>query len=57
MSERCQTHDLWAELGRQISLFLGGVTLADVVLGRVRGRAVAPTRGFDRTAVGQAAAE
>ncbi len=50
LSERCQTHNLWAELGRQISLFLGAVTLADVVLGHVRGRAVAPTRGFDRVA-------
>jgi len=38
---RCQTHDLWEELGRQISLFLQGVTLADVVAGRVLGRAVA----------------
>jgi Rrf2 family transcriptional regulator, iron-sulfur cluster assembly transcription factor len=50
LSEQCQTHDLWAELGRQISLFLGGVTLADVVLGHVRGRAVAPTQGFTRVA-------
>jgi Rrf2 family iron-sulfur cluster assembly transcriptional regulator len=50
LSERCQTHDLWAELGRQISLFLGGVTLADVVLGQVRGRARAPTSGFNRVA-------
>jgi Rrf2 family iron-sulfur cluster assembly transcriptional regulator len=38
--ERCQTHDLWYELGRQIGLFLAGVTLADVVTGRVLGRAV-----------------
>jgi Rrf2 family iron-sulfur cluster assembly transcriptional regulator len=38
--EMCQTHDLWFELGRQITLFLRGVTLADVVLGRVIGRAV-----------------
>ncbi|HBK07731.1 MAG TPA: Rrf2 family transcriptional regulator [Acetobacteraceae bacterium] len=38
--ERCQTHDLWFELGRQIALFLEGVTLADVVDGRVAGRAV-----------------
>ena len=30
-AERCQTHDLWEELGRQILLFLQGVTLADVV--------------------------
>jgi Rrf2 family iron-sulfur cluster assembly transcriptional regulator len=50
LSERCHTHDLWAELGRQISLFLGGVTLADVVLGRVHGRAVPPMRGFAREA-------
>lgn len=38
--ERCQTHDLWFELGRQIELFLTGVTLADVIRGRVAGRAV-----------------
>jgi Rrf2 family transcriptional regulator, iron-sulfur cluster assembly transcription factor len=50
LTERCQTHDLWAELGRQIGMFLGGVTLADVVLGRVRGRAVTPIRGFARAA-------
>ncbi len=37
---RCQTHDLWDELGRQIHLFLQAVTLADVVAGRVLGRAV-----------------
>jgi Rrf2 family iron-sulfur cluster assembly transcriptional regulator len=37
---RCQTHDLWEELGRQIQLFLDGVTLVDVVAGRVLGRAV-----------------
>jgi Rrf2 family iron-sulfur cluster assembly transcriptional regulator len=42
--ERCQTHDLWFELGRQIELFLGGVSLADVVQGRIRGRAVAVPR-------------
>jgi Rrf2 family iron-sulfur cluster assembly transcriptional regulator len=41
--EHCQTHDLWHELGRQIGLFLAGVSLADVVTGRVRGRAVALT--------------
>jgi Rrf2 family transcriptional regulator, iron-sulfur cluster assembly transcription factor len=42
---RCQTHDLWAELGRQIRLFLEGVTLADVIDGHVAGRAapVVPT--------------
>jgi len=40
---RCRTHDLWAELGEQIRLFLDGMTLADVVEGRVLGRAAAPT--------------
>jgi Rrf2 family transcriptional regulator, iron-sulfur cluster assembly transcription factor len=43
---RCQTHDLWAELGRQILYFLEGITLADVAAGRVLGRALplAPSR-------------
>jgi Rrf2 family iron-sulfur cluster assembly transcriptional regulator len=40
-SGQCQTHALWIELGRQIDLFLSGVSLADVVLGRVSGRAAA----------------
>jgi Rrf2 family iron-sulfur cluster assembly transcriptional regulator len=35
---QCQTHELWVKLERQIDLFLGGVTLADVVKGRVSGR-------------------
>jgi Rrf2 family iron-sulfur cluster assembly transcriptional regulator len=39
-AEKCQTHDLWFELGRQIALFLRGLSLADVVEGRVSGRAV-----------------
>jgi Rrf2 family transcriptional regulator, iron-sulfur cluster assembly transcription factor len=38
--QRCLTHDLWAELGFQIRLFLDGMTLADVVSGQVTGRAV-----------------
>lgn len=38
--QKCQTHDLWFELGRQIALFLGGLTLDDVVHQRVCGRAV-----------------
>jgi Rrf2 family iron-sulfur cluster assembly transcriptional regulator len=42
--ERCLTHDLWAELGQQIRLFLDAMTLADVVAGEVSGRAVAPRR-------------
>src|SRR5690349_8762573 len=32
---RCQTHDLWEELGRHIRFFLCGITLADVVAGRI----------------------
>nr|WP_294560211.1 Rrf2 family transcriptional regulator [uncultured Rhodopila sp.] len=36
---QCQTHELWVELGRQIDLFLAGITLADVVKGQVSGRA------------------
>jgi Rrf2 family iron-sulfur cluster assembly transcriptional regulator len=32
---RCRTHDLWSELGEHIRLFLSGVSLADVVQGRV----------------------
>lgn len=39
---RCLTHDLWAELGEQIRLFLAGVTLEDVVRGEVTGRAQEP---------------
>jgi Rrf2 family transcriptional regulator, iron-sulfur cluster assembly transcription factor len=41
--KRCLTHDLWAELGEHIQLFLSHVTLADVVEGRVLGRAAAPS--------------
>jgi Rrf2 family transcriptional regulator, iron-sulfur cluster assembly transcription factor len=40
--ERCLTHDLWSELGEQIRIFLAELTLADVVQGRVRGRAARP---------------
>lgn len=36
---RCRTHDLWNELSRQIHLFLSAVTLADVIEGKVAGRA------------------
>jgi len=46
-TERCQTHELWTELGRQISVFLSAVTLADVVLGRVTGRAAALARAVE----------
>jgi Rrf2 family transcriptional regulator, iron-sulfur cluster assembly transcription factor len=50
VGERCQTHDLWHELGRQIALFLSGVTLADVVNGRVLGRARAVAEADDALA-------
>lgn len=40
--KRCITHDLWAELGEQIRLFLDGLTLEDVVRGDVVGRAAPP---------------
>ncbi len=46
---KCQTHDLWEELGRQIQMFLEGVMLADVVRGNVLGRAV-PLRDGQRLA-------
>ena len=34
---RCQTHDLWEELGHQIHLYLSSVSLADVCERRVLG--------------------
>jgi len=33
--ERCLTHDLWEEMGRQIHGYLASVSLADVVLGKL----------------------
>ena len=40
--EKCLTHDLWEEMGRQIHSYLTSVTLADVVNGRLAaGRAEA----------------
>ena len=41
---RCLTHDLWAELGEQIRLFLDRMMLSDVVHGDVQGCATAPRR-------------
>ncbi|MGH6992943.1 MAG: Rrf2 family transcriptional regulator, partial [Caulobacteraceae bacterium] len=32
---RCLTHDLWAETGVQIHAYLAGVSLADVLAGRL----------------------
>ncbi len=37
-SGRCITHDLWEELSHQIHVFLSGVSLGDVVNGRLAGR-------------------
>ncbi len=34
---RCQTHDLWEELGNQIYLYLSSVSIGDVVAQRVLG--------------------
>ncbi len=34
--ERCITHDLWEEMGRQVQQYLASVSLADVVAGRLR---------------------
>jgi Rrf2 family transcriptional regulator, iron-sulfur cluster assembly transcription factor len=50
---RCQTHDLWEELGNQIYLYLSSVTIDDVISRRVLG-----TSGLERaeTAAGEAAA-
>jgi Rrf2 family iron-sulfur cluster assembly transcriptional regulator len=33
--ERCLTHDLWEEMGRQLQSYLTSVSLADVVSGRL----------------------
>ena len=54
--ERCLTHDLWAELGDQIRIFLRGMTLADVVEGKVLGRASPPAEASAVRPPGQAAA-
>jgi len=37
LARRCQTHDLWEELGRQIQLYLSSVSVADVVAHKVLG--------------------
>ena len=37
-SGRCITHDLWEELSHQIHVFLSGVSLGDVVHGRLANR-------------------
>lgn len=39
--ERCLTHDLWEEMGRQIEGYLASVSLADVVTGKLSAREAA----------------
>jgi Rrf2 family iron-sulfur cluster assembly transcriptional regulator len=38
--ERCVTHDLWEEMGRQLHDYLASVSLADVLAGNLRPGAV-----------------
>ena len=54
---RCVTHDLWEELGRQIHIFLSGVTLADVVNKRVLGMSKPIDAGVQAPVAQQPAAE
>ena len=42
VSGRCMTHDLWDELSRHIELFLGQVSLRDIIIGNVLGRSSPP---------------
>lgn len=49
---RCQTHDLWEELGNQIYLYLSSVTVDDVISRRVLG-----TSGLMPPGGGKAAAQ
>ncbi len=37
--ERCLTHDLWAEMGRQVQDYLASISLADVLAGKLRPQA------------------
>ncbi|MEE2524827.1 Rrf2 family transcriptional regulator [Hyphobacterium sp. HN65] len=50
---RCITHDLWDELSRHIYLFLGSISLEDVIAGRVMGTA----RGANDAATDSLAAQ
>jgi Rrf2 family iron-sulfur cluster assembly transcriptional regulator len=42
VSGRCMTHDLWDELSRHIELFLGQISLKDIIIGNVLGRSSPP---------------
>jgi Rrf2 family iron-sulfur cluster assembly transcriptional regulator len=52
-SSRCITHDLWEELSHQIHVFLSGVSLGDVIDGRVAKTAVG--RDIEETLTANAA--
>jgi Rrf2 family iron-sulfur cluster assembly transcriptional regulator len=54
-ASRCLTHDLWAELGNQIHLYLSSVSLADVCTGRVLGTSgLAPRAAYAAPALSAA---
>lgn len=55
--QRCLTHELWAELGDQIRLFLEGLTLADVIGRQVAGRAAPPRSTAEAEADRRSAAQ
>ena len=42
VSGRCMAHDLWDELSRHIELFLGQISLKDIIIGNVLGRSSPP---------------
>ena len=42
VSGRCMTHHLWDELSRHIELFLGQISLKDIIIGNVLGRSSPP---------------
>lgn len=42
VSGRCLTHALWDELSRHIELFLGQISLKDIIAGNVLGRSSPP---------------
>ena len=53
--ERCNAHDLWSSLGRQMMSFLGSITLEDVVEKRNLALAATIKQAKDRHPEGQPA--
>jgi len=51
---RCLTHDLWAELGNHIFLYLNSISLADVIDNRVLGSSGVIHRQEDDAAIAAA---